>query len=42
MYFLVTYPTEMMVPTLAGTELTVSLTDGMVQIDNANVSVARY
>ena len=30
----------MMVPTLAGTELTVSLMDGMVQIDNANVSVA--
>ena len=31
---------EMMVPTLAGTELTVSLMNGMVQIDNANVSVA--
>ena len=30
----------MMVPTLAGTELTVSIMDGMVQIDNANVSVA--
>ena len=30
----------MMVPTLAGTELTVSLMNGMVQIDNANVSVA--
>ena len=30
----------MMVPTLAGTNLTVSITDGMVQIDNANVSVA--
>ena len=30
----------MMVPTLAGTELTVNITDGMVQIDNANVSVA--
>ena len=29
-----------MVPTLAGTELTVSIMDGMVQIDNANVSVA--
>ena len=31
---------EMMVPTLAGTELTVSLMNGMVQIDNANVSFA--
>ena len=30
----------MMVPTLAGTELTVSLMNGMVQIDNANVSFA--
>ena len=30
----------MMVPTLAGTELSVSIMDGMVQIDNANVSVA--
>ena len=30
----------MMVPTLAGTELTVSIMDGMVQIDNANVSIA--
>ena len=30
----------MMVPTLAGTELTVSIMDGMVQIANANVSVA--
>ena len=30
----------MMVPTLAGTELTVSIMNGMVQIDNANVSVA--
>ena len=30
----------MMVPTLAGTELTVSIMDGMVQIDNANVSFA--
>ena len=30
----------MMVPTLAGTELTVNIMDGMVQIDNANVSVA--
>ena len=30
----------MMVPTLAGTELTVSLMDSMVQIDNANVSIA--
>ena len=30
----------MMVPTLAGTNLTVSITDGMVQIDNANVSDA--
>ena len=30
----------MMVPTLAGTELTVSLMDGMVLIDNANVSIA--
>jgi len=30
----------MTVPTLAGTELTVSIMDGMVQIDNANVSVA--
>ena len=29
-----------MVPTLAGTNLTVSIMDGMVQIDNANVSVA--
>ena len=31
---------EMIVPTLAGTELTVNIMDGMVQIDNANVSVA--
>ena len=30
----------MMVPTIAGTELTVSIIDGMVQIDNANVIVA--
>ena len=30
----------MMVPTLAGTNLTVSIIDGMVQIDNAYVSVA--
>ena len=30
----------MMVPTLAGTDLIVSIMDGMVQIDNANVSVA--
>jgi len=30
----------MMVQTLAGTELTVSIMDGMVQIDNANVSIA--
>ncbi|MDG2164700.1 MAG: fasciclin domain-containing protein, partial [Flavobacteriales bacterium] len=30
----------MMVPTLAGTELTVSIMDGMVQIDNANVTTA--
>ena len=30
----------MMVPTLAGTELTVSLMDSMVLIDNANVSIA--
>ena len=30
----------MMVPTIAGTELTVSIMDGMVQIDNANVTVA--
>ena len=30
----------MTVPTLAGTELTVSIMDGIVQIDNANVSVA--
>ena len=30
----------MMVPTTAGTELTVSIMNGMVQIDNANVSIA--
>lgn len=30
----------MMVPTLAGNELTVSIMDGMVQIDNANVTTA--
>ena len=40
MFFLLIYLTGMMVPTLAGTELTVSLMNSMVLIDNANVSVA--